>query len=72
MVKQSTIAITFRCSAEVVTHLDELAFASGLKRGEVISDLIESKYDHLQGSPKFKAAMKALKEMSAVLATIDY
>jgi len=62
--KKDTVAITFRCTNEVCSQLDELCRMAGIKRSEFIASCVTSEYDKMQGNPKLKAIMEQFRSIS--------
>lgn len=50
-----------RLDEETVAHLDELARLMNASRATMLEMLIESEFDRVQGNPKAKAVLEALR-----------
>lgn len=50
-----------RLNEETVEHLDELARLMNASRATMLETLIEAEYDRVQGNPRAKALLEALR-----------
>lgn len=63
MIKQTA----FRIPEETLAKLDEMVQIVGTNRTAFITMKIEQEYEAMQGNPKIKKALKALKECSEIM-----
>lgn len=59
--------IGLRLSDDNIRKLDELARITGHNRTTYIASVIENEYDKLEGSPKMKKALQALRECEEII-----
>lgn len=59
--------VGLRLSEENIRKLDELARITGHNRTTYIASIIENEYDKLEGSPRMKKALKAIRECEEII-----
>lgn len=66
-VEKDTKGIMTRLSLDVISMLDELCMVSGLKRSEIVANLISAEYDRIHGNPKMKEIVEQMRILTETM-----
>lgn len=65
--EKDTKGIMMRLNLDVISMLDELCMVSGLKRSEIVTNLVIAEYDRIHGNPKMKEIIEQMRILTETM-----